>query len=322
MSLIIPKKPQILYAPMLGSLGGGSVRGFGRGVGGEELALPTPAYTNQGPNQYLSNYGDPWITTSQNIGMLTSSNVDSHNSWAADAFGDYWYIAANWSYDSGSNLGPYINNRWGGKNCASLKFQTSWKNYTTAGGVDVYTRNIMNPSTKATGTAAGIFDSTVMSEKGSFFTDARSFGNGSDWGWASWYTDTKSDQYFPDVHTAIYNFWFGVNTSQFTKFDGVSQGNDSGGAVYWTPIAGASEVLIDFGNIHGNERCALTVWDNSTGTIVRQVSFGRLGPGDQSSGSLNDSHTRVYLATHNPDYVYILSDHAGTVCGSHYFLYR
>lgn len=33
MSLIIPKK-QILYSPMLGSLGGGSVRGFGRGVGG------------------------------------------------------------------------------------------------------------------------------------------------------------------------------------------------------------------------------------------------------------------------------------------------
>lgn len=33
MSFLIPKKPQILYAPMLGSLGGGSVRGFGRGVG-------------------------------------------------------------------------------------------------------------------------------------------------------------------------------------------------------------------------------------------------------------------------------------------------
>ena len=33
MSFLIPKK-QILYAPMLGSLGGGSVRGFGRGVGG------------------------------------------------------------------------------------------------------------------------------------------------------------------------------------------------------------------------------------------------------------------------------------------------
>ncbi len=35
MSLIIPnKKPQILYAPMLGTLGGGSIRSFGRGAGG------------------------------------------------------------------------------------------------------------------------------------------------------------------------------------------------------------------------------------------------------------------------------------------------
>ena len=33
MSLII-KKPQILYAPMLGTLGGGSLRSFGRGAGG------------------------------------------------------------------------------------------------------------------------------------------------------------------------------------------------------------------------------------------------------------------------------------------------
>lgn len=34
MSLIFPKK-EILYAPMLGTLGGGSARGFGRGAGGE-----------------------------------------------------------------------------------------------------------------------------------------------------------------------------------------------------------------------------------------------------------------------------------------------
>ena len=33
MSLIFPKK-EILYAPMLGTLGGGSARGFGRGGGG------------------------------------------------------------------------------------------------------------------------------------------------------------------------------------------------------------------------------------------------------------------------------------------------
>ena len=34
MSLIVPKKPQILYAPMLSSFGGGSARGFNPGGGG------------------------------------------------------------------------------------------------------------------------------------------------------------------------------------------------------------------------------------------------------------------------------------------------
>ena len=45
MSFIIPKKPQILYAPMLGSLGGGSVRGFGRGVGGSFFAYDFTNHT-------------------------------------------------------------------------------------------------------------------------------------------------------------------------------------------------------------------------------------------------------------------------------------
>lgn len=45
MSFIIPKK-QILYAPMLGSLGGGSARGFGRGVGSSDG--PLVAFTNTG----------------------------------------------------------------------------------------------------------------------------------------------------------------------------------------------------------------------------------------------------------------------------------
>jgi len=38
--MILPKKPQILYAPMLATFGGGSSRGFGRGIGGgPELLL-------------------------------------------------------------------------------------------------------------------------------------------------------------------------------------------------------------------------------------------------------------------------------------------
>lgn len=38
MSLIFPKK-EILYAPMLGTLGGGSARGFGRGGGGSPIGI-------------------------------------------------------------------------------------------------------------------------------------------------------------------------------------------------------------------------------------------------------------------------------------------
>jgi hypothetical protein len=45
MSLIIPKK-EILYAPMLGTLGGGSARGFGRGAGGAIIINQTFNATN------------------------------------------------------------------------------------------------------------------------------------------------------------------------------------------------------------------------------------------------------------------------------------
>ena len=37
MSLIFPAKPQVLYAPMLATLGGGSLRSFGRGIGGGSI---------------------------------------------------------------------------------------------------------------------------------------------------------------------------------------------------------------------------------------------------------------------------------------------
>lgn len=35
--MILPKKPQILYAPMLATFGGGSSRGFGRGIGSQKF---------------------------------------------------------------------------------------------------------------------------------------------------------------------------------------------------------------------------------------------------------------------------------------------
>ena len=294
------------------------------GRGGKLPAGPTPAYTAQGANQYSPNYGDPWVTTSQNMG-LNSGNanwVDSHNYYTEDAFGDYWYIAANWTHQVGVSW-PYSGvSRFGGRNLTTIKGNINFLNHSTPRGVDIWTRWKAASSTgitPITGTSAGIFDSTVMNEKGSFFVDATTFGNGSGAGFQTWYTDNKSEQLFPDVHTAIYNRF---NVSGSTTYDSVGQGDDNGGAVYWTPQEGAEEVMIDFTNYHSNNRCALTIWNNATGSIVHTYNFGNSGGSAIDGGAINDTGSRTYVGTHDPDYVYIMSDHAGTVFGSHYILYR
>ena len=302
---------------------------IGRG-GGEPTAAPTPAYTSQGPNQYASNYGDPYVTTSNNIGLNSGSSnwVDSHNYYTEDGFGDYWYIAANWTYQPSLvwNDVNLVVNRFGNRNKTTIDpFNKGYNllNHTTPAGVSIYTRwkAVQNMGgSQITGTSAGIFNSTVMNEKGSFFVDGDTFFNGSGSGYQTWYTDNKNQQLFPDVHTAIYNN-YGTGTS--TSYDFVTQGNDTGGAVYWTPQAGAQEVLIDFTNYHSNTRCALTIWNNATGSIVHTYNYGNMGGNNATgSGTINDSNSKTYVGTHNPDYVYIISDHGGTVAGSHYFLYR
>jgi len=59
MSSFIKIKPQILYAPMLATFGGGSVRGFGRGIGGASLTVDqvfsTDIYTGNGSTQSINN---------------------------------------------------------------------------------------------------------------------------------------------------------------------------------------------------------------------------------------------------------------------------
>jgi len=67
MSLIFPKK-EILYAPMLGTLGGGSARGFGRGIGGGGIPFGDPfQFTAAG----LSGFEGP--TTSQVLSVYSGT---------------------------------------------------------------------------------------------------------------------------------------------------------------------------------------------------------------------------------------------------------
>jgi len=78
MSFFIPKK-QILYAPMLGSLGGGSVRGFGRGASQDDLNIANvfsvETYTGGVNGRTITN----GIDLQQNGGMIWAKNRGNTN---------------------------------------------------------------------------------------------------------------------------------------------------------------------------------------------------------------------------------------------------
>jgi hypothetical protein len=115
MSFIIPKKPQILYAPMLGSLGGGSARGFGRGVGGG---------AGIGPGYFGSQYSgfsnvSPILALTSSTGTEATGVTAANNRWdSLDTFFDFsgnkiWGAYNTVSYYSNF---PYNNNNgtWSG----------------------------------------------------------------------------------------------------------------------------------------------------------------------------------------------------------------
>jgi hypothetical protein len=114
MSFIIPKKPQILYAPMLGSLGGGSVRGFGRGVGGAGIG---PGYFG---SQYTGFSNDsPILALTSSTGTEATGVTAANNRWdSLDTFFDFSGSKILGAYNTVSYYSnfPYNNNNgfWSG----------------------------------------------------------------------------------------------------------------------------------------------------------------------------------------------------------------
>lgn len=74
MTLWMPNKKKPLYAPMLGSLGGGSARGFGRGLGGGG-GLTYPTNVNFIANTTLRGAFGPTSTSDLNITNSSSEEV-------------------------------------------------------------------------------------------------------------------------------------------------------------------------------------------------------------------------------------------------------
>tara|TARA_B100000035_G_scaffold69065_1_gene56519 strand:- start:177 stop:857 length:681 start_codon:yes stop_codon:yes gene_type:complete len=75
--MIFPKKPQVLYAPMLGTIGGGSLRSFGRGTGGSNL--------------------DPVLDGNFPVGYYNTGMVNANSGWFSS--GSYGYTGVDQGSD-------------------------------------------------------------------------------------------------------------------------------------------------------------------------------------------------------------------------------
>jgi hypothetical protein len=101
--LIIPKKPQILYAPMLGSLGGGSVRGFGRGVGGVATVAGI-LFDTQGSHSWTV----PGGVESISAVMIGGGGTGAHSGGYGGGNGGNLHWINNFSVTPGETLSIYV----------------------------------------------------------------------------------------------------------------------------------------------------------------------------------------------------------------------
>lgn len=310
------ESPILSVLGMGGSIGGGLARGQ---TGLSEL----PLYTSQGASNLTTtnksgtvNSGtdlevDYYISTSNNVAFNNSTSSDSHNYFARRTNRvEDWYIAANFSASAGSGL-----TRWSGRN--QINFASGPLTYTLPDGSSITATDKRGSSGQVTATGAGI----VQTGYGNFEYDATNFTNGSGDGFANWYADSNtSNQKYRGIISTIYNA-YDNNNNQLNKFDSVTVGDSGGGAVWWRPPQGTSEILIDFANSHSNSRCAVTCWDDNSGAIVWTLQYGNFGS-VSTGNTLGDSNSRSVVATHKDGFVYFHSDHDGTIAGSHYYMYR
>ena len=67
------------------------------------------------------------------------------------------------------------------------------------------------------------------------------------------------------------------------------------------------------------------MWNNSTGAIEHVIFYGstNTNANTQKVGSIvNPLNSGVLYYQHNDDFIYFNTDHAGTVAGAHYYLFR
>ena len=260
-------------------------------------ALPTSAAISSitPVGSYHPNWGDAYVTTSNNIGLSSTATLSNGRYTVTDTYGVTWNILANFGY-SAAKVAP---TRWNG---------AMWRDVSNRDHVyDMSTKQLANSSLSTTITP------------GVLYRDAVTFSNSSGAGFSNWYSDSKTNQAFPTLNTSITT----ALTSSGTRYDTTGAADSNGGAVWFEPPVGTTEVMIDFANSHSNGSCSLAVVDKTTGNIVKTViGYGNFGTVNTATGALNDANSRTVIFRHQTNYVYFNTDHAGTIAGSHYILYR
>ena len=240
------------------------------------------------------------VATSNTIGLSTTATAETVNGQTYyavnDSAGNKWYILANWSF--GGTPG-----RWG---------NNVVRNLGNIDGVNIISRVNQQSATSALATQV---------TPGVMYVDAVSFSNQSGQGFANWYTDSKSNQAYPALNTAITNA-VNVGGVAGALFEFSSGLDNTGGAVWFEPPLGTREVMMDFANSHSNGPCTVAVVEKSTGTVKYVVCYGQFGTVNTGSGAINDPAARTLIFRHIPGYVYFNTDHGGTIAGSHYYLFR
>jgi len=273
--------------PIITSHAAAGGRGFGRGG----TLVPGLGLFSNNYSTYAANF----VTTSNNIGLsgtATAETIGGSTYYAVnDSANNKWYILANWAYND--NPG-----RWGNNVVRRLD---------SIDGVNIVNRTGQQLATASLATQV---------TPGVLYKDATTFNNASGSGFANWYTDSKGDQAYPSLNTAI------TNASPNQTFDGASGLNDTGGAVWFEPPLGTLEVMMDFANSHSNGPCTIAVVAKSTGTIKYVIRYGQFAGVATGSGAINDSGSRTVIFRHTVGDVYFNTDHQGTISGSHYYLFR
>jgi hypothetical protein len=169
MSLIIPKKPQILYAPMLGSLGGGSARGFGRGVGGGPVTPGEARFTTLG--DYPSTYS--WVVPDNVtlVSLVAIGGGGGDNSGGGGGGGGALGWKNNLSVTPGASFSVHVGNRSTSTANGGDSYLNFFGTYIGAQGGD-------GPSGQTGGNGGGVFNVDGGGAGGDGGTGTRGGGGG------------------------------------------------------------------------------------------------------------------------------------------------